>query len=134
MILSIRFLRGAVNDSGWVDCATLVNGAQNYADYTTVKRRVIDFKKFKIVQIRGVITLPQDAIPKNTDLVNLPAGLPTSDGQGVTNIMPGTYATTVRWGFPTNGRAVQIGGYTLDPSITAGLELWFPIDITYISQ
>lgn len=144
MILSIRFLRGGgYTDSGWVDCATLTNGALpfNTNDSQSVERRVLDFKKFKLVQIKGEITLPRDVASSITSLAAgaattvfaLPSGLPVGD-KGISKLMPGKLASTARWNLTVDGINAQIVWLTLDPALSADAELWFPVDFTYISQ
>lgn len=127
--------RGGYNDSGWVDCATLVNGAVPYSPDTSqvVKRRVLDFKKFKIVKIEGSISLPIDSVPTRvTTYINLPSGL--APGSNTVETMPGTGTTTVRWSLSPDGTTVAIDSLKLDPSISSDTIIWFPVDFTYISQ
>lgn len=124
---------GAISDSGWTSCGTLINGATLYNN-NPIKRRVLDFGKFKLVQIRGTLAYKASDIPSNTNVVILPAGYPPSESDTVAKIMPASNNSVIRWHLNAGGIEIMLVDDRLDDNIDAGNKLWLPIAFDYISQ
>ncbi len=139
------FAGGVVNDSGWVDCATLVNGARAYTvagavptdedNKKAIERRVLDFGKFKLVMIIGAITVDGIKTLTTTALVNLPTGLPVTKGQAFGLVSTGSFASFVRWNLTANGSTIEYVGGDIDSTLPdSNFNMWLPINMWYISD
>ncbi len=135
---------GATDDSGWVDCATLVNDAQIYSALssnntedrsTAIKRRVLNFGKFKLIFIAGAVgyKFTEDNF-RGLTVAQLPAGFPVSYRLTDGWLLAGSVHTTVRWYVAQDGRNLLIDGVGFDPVPKVGDLLWFPINLMYISD
>lgn len=126
---------GAISDSGWVDCATLMNGATTYKeDKYAVKRRVLNFGKFKLVKIMGQITLDLGNLDKQAAVIKLPSGLRNSINTTISSLMAGAYGTAVRWELSPDGQDINLVRITSRENLPANSTPWFMIDFSYISK
>ena len=139
---------GSINDSGWVACATLVNGAHAYdedgkettaeQDANAVKRRVIDFKKFKMVLISGEITIDNFKDLYRTIVVTLPSGYPVESGKAFGLIAPSntskTISSFVRWNLKHDGTELTYINSTITSVLPDDANLWLPINIFYLAK
>lgn len=128
------FAGGVIEDSGWVACATLINGALPYSGTAdkAIKRRVIDFGRFKFIKIHGSLSFPRDEIPSYTDLILLPPGLGIHDE--IDKILPATGSRYARWKLNDAGTMISIiEVYPVMPFPESTIP-WFDIDFAYISQ
>lgn len=134
---------GYVYDSGWQACATLVNGAHDY--YTlankkgdsTIKRRVLDFHKFKMVMITGALGAKYgDLAPGQNTLVKLPAGYPVSHNYAFGLLNAGTIEGYNRWDMTMDGKEIKLTASRQSSSIGSHPDyiIWLPINLWYISN
>lgn len=132
--LADLYAGGAISDTGWQYCGNLVNGAKPAFDDKAqrLKRRVINYGKFKLVKIAAEITMDPNAIDTLVPIATLPQGCPTSTGKGLAKLMPGSFTTTVRWQMPADGTKILLTGIKLD--MRDEDHLWLPIDFCYISN
>ncbi|KRM92869.1 hypothetical protein [Loigolactobacillus rennini] len=137
-----QIFSGGVSDSGWVACASLLNGAQDYyaltdkASDTTIKRRVLDFHKFKIVMITGALGAKyQDVKPGDVPLIKLPSGYPVSHNYVFGLINAGTKDGYNRWDITMDGQEISLKACHLAEDIKdTGYIIWLPVNIWYVSN
>lgn len=142
------FAGGGISDSGWVACATLVNGAHAYdvdgkettaeQDANAVKRRVIDFKKFKMVLISGEITIDNFKDLSRTTLVTLPSGYRPDYGKAFGLVAPSNTmsdnSSSARWSLNNAGTDLTYISSTITSVLPDDANLWLPINIFYLSK
>ncbi|KRM92871.1 hypothetical protein FC24_GL000887 [Loigolactobacillus rennini DSM 20253] len=136
--LADLYAGGAISDTGWIDCGTLINGARVYNgdDKFKVKRKVIDFGKFKLVKINGQVEISGTDLDWNhlsdTPIVTLPTDLPPL--REINKVLPSSGRSLVRWKLTADGQTARIIYIMLDNRMKPNEILWLPIEFNYISQ
>lgn len=139
---------GGYDDSYWRACTTLVNGAHAYnidgkaataeQDARAVRRRIIDFHKFKLVLISGEITVEDFRNLTKIVVVKLPAGYPIDFGMAFGLAAPAsTYkqnSSFVRWQLNPNGTELTYIGANITEKLADTVNFWLPINIWYLSK
>lgn len=139
---------GGYTDSNWQICASLVNGAHAYdvhGDPTTaeqdaqaVRRRIIDFKKFKMVLISGEITASNFKNLTKITFVKLPSGYPVDFAKAFGMVAPGStqrqHSSFVRWQLNQAGTELMYIGGNITDTLPDDANFWLPINIWYLSK
>lgn len=143
---NLKFLQqdvdNLISDTGWIACATLINGAQDYAKLsgdnsseTTIRRRVLNFRKFKIVMITGAVGKKFENVKPNTALVKLPSGYPVSYNYAFGQINVGSNDSYNRWYLTMDGKEISLKACHLSSSVSQkGYIVWLPINLWYVSN
>ena len=136
---------GVTDDSGWVDCATLLNGAQLSSQVTSgdetnrstaILRRSISIGTAKLIIITGALAFKKSDVPISKTLVKLPiqAGVAGYQADGIIMGAGNSNKTIAKWSLYSNGTEAMISSISFDPSMTDNDIVHLPVRFMYIAN